>query len=576
MLSGKNIVTILLLSVSACLLAQENGKTDLYSTIYNLDKLSKQYMSNSMYDSAITVSLQEEKLTDELKSYAGLTGSYLTLGLAYNEEDSYSKATFYAFKALTSSEKTGNSYLKVISLMNIGIIYEHQGDFTAALKYYTKALEQPIDSDFENVHSQLEMYLGDVCRECGDYELSHTHFNASLKMREHEPDNVEEARAREGLALLYLCKRDTGNALKEYLKGLMVLNGNGKYKKEIAHLFTRTGEAYMQAHDSIKTFQYLARGSKIAEEGDYQYEELFAQYHQGLAFAQFTDTIDAIIHLSRALTIAEELKYPRGIAQVQVALGDIAKDSATRISYYSHASGIQQQLRLIHEQGLTLTHIAAFYINCSHNIEEERKQFTQAADSEIRAYNLLVMTGDMRNIAEAARGIGDISSAGYLAAQAQDYYLLALKIEKKYPYMKREMAVTMNGLGYSYFLKGDSLQAMGYYNQARVIQEDSGYKQELWLTYYNMGSYYSLGGKLDESITYFVKAADGATEIRDKKAQAKINVVLGAIYEVKKDTMDAFDKFFKAIDASRESKSYYQQEVSLYKIANIYFNRRRY
>jgi len=586
MLCKRNIVTILSLLISSLLFAQQykinawqaalKQCTDNNKKIYILDQLSHNYYKSFKLDSAINAGLEQKQLSEKLNYVKGRISALLNLANAYTQQDIYSKATNYTYEAIKLSKKSGLSYYRVCATMCMGNMYEHQGDYYSALKYYSKAMDLPIDSDYDNIRSILEASIGAVSAEQGDYELAETHLNAALKIRARAPDTLRNVEIYEHLSLLSLLKNDTARALYYSKKGLIALNGDVR-KNKICEIYYNMAGIYTQENDTAKALGYSLAALKIADDSGYSFQRFYALYRMGMIYSHFKDTITALSYFNKAIREATAMNFQRGITQAERSAGDILKDAAVRITYYTDALSIEYRLHMKDQQAQTLMHIAWYYTNSSRDIEVQKKNTKSAADSALNAYDIYNKMGNMRASTEAAFFAGRIAIGNNnMPVEALNYLLKVLKYDKDYGWMNREKAITMDWLGYVYLRRIDTLKAIDYFNQAIVIQEDSAYNKDLWQTCEHLAAYYTFQGNLKKGLKFLIKALTLADTLKNKNMLAQTHYEIGEMLELVGDTELAFREFFESETEGKDAENYIYQCRGLYKAANIYLHSKKY
>jgi len=199
-----------------------------------------------------------------------------------------------------------------------------------------------------------------------------------------------------------------------------------------------------------------------------------------------------------------------------------------------------------------------------------------AADSEIHAYTLYKSVDNIGAAARAAFSVGEMSIDNNLPVQALTYYSKAYKIQKHYPCMHKNMARTIERLGYTYLQKGDFSKAYDNIYKAQTMQEDSGYKHDLWLTYKHKALYFLSQDNKKLSLQYYARAHDTAKAVNEKKALPGIDYDMANVYLLANDTNLALEHFSRSLKESEDINSMEETAKAGYRVANIYLRRRKY
>jgi len=585
MLGKRNIVTILSLLISSLLFAQQYKINALQAELKQctndskriqiLHHLSHYYYKSFKLDSAIGTGLEQKQLSEKLNSVKGRIEALLNLANAYTDQDIYSKATDYIDEAIKLSKKSRLHYYTVCDTIYMGDMYEHQGDYSSSLKYYAKAMDMPIDSDYDNIRSVLEENIGIVNTEQGNYELAETHFKAALKIRARAPDTMHKADIYVDLTSLYCLENDTVRALYYSQKGLNALKGNVN-RSRVCDIYYRMANVYSQENDTAKALDYSLAALKIANDSGYSIKRFYSLFFLGRVYSYFRDTATALSYFNKAIQEAKTIHFQRGIAKAEREAGDILTVDTLKISYYTDALAIEYRLHMKDEQAYTLMHIARYYAHSSRDIEVQKKNYKKAIDSAINAYDIYSDIDNVKGSADAAFFTGRIAISNSMPIESLNYLLKALKYDKKYNSLIREKANTMSWLGYVYFVRLDTLRAIDYYNQATVIQKDSAYTHDLWQTYEHLAGYYTSQGYLKKGLKFLITALKLADTLKNKNMLAETHYEIGEMLELVGDTALALQELFQSETESKDAANYRYRCIALNKTANIYLHYKEY
>jgi|GEM_PF-2306926 len=557
-------------------IALQYCKTDS-DKIKILNALCSEYVNSFHPDSALKFGFAAEKLADKTGQNKEKAKALMRIGKAYSLQDISAKALSYTSQAQKLYKKMGDKHNVALTVDQMGSIYEHQGDYGSAIRYYTKTIELPTDAEYDKTRALLEENLGNTCQEQGDFDLAITHFRAALKILERTPDNLQSARILKEIGITYVFELKTAPALATFEKARNILVSTPHNTEESASLMLYVGLAY-SAKDSLKALTWSIRALEIINRLHNKLNAINAYIESGLISAHFKDTTTAMQYYSEAIRMSDESNYPRGKAMAGVYLASMLpnKDSAKKIHYYTDALATQKRLHVWTDNAFTLQQVANFYYALPGNVDQRFKYSKMAVDSLINAYVLYKNMDNLLGAANSAYSIGEISIANHLPVQALTYYSKAYKIFKRYNCMNSAMTRTTERLGYTYFLKGEFSRAYDLIYKAQQLQEDSGYRQDLWLTYKHKAMYFRAQNNIKIALQYYQKAFDSAKAVNEKKALPSIDFEMAGVYLSIYDTNMALEHFISSEKESEDVRNNTEIANAIYHVANIYYRRKRY
>jgi tetratricopeptide (TPR) repeat protein len=174
---------------------------------------------------------------------------------------------------------------------------------------------------------------------------------------------------------------------------------------------------------------------------------------------------------------------------------------------------------------------------------EERYQSFIEQESDPAAQQILIAElGQVyNNLGFAYRVKGDLPTAIH-------YYELALKHSKR----PKNIATTLNNIGYAYFLTGDWVRARVAVGQSLQYREKLQIKHELGLGYNTMGIMLEQIGRTDEANDYYQRALRCFDEFTNRRGRSMVYVNLGRFNRHAKN----FDLAFKYLERARKDMTY--------------------
>lgn len=136
----------------------------------------------NVYDpeSALNYAQTALSLATNIKYIEGQSKSLGAMANTFRKMGNYTKALELNLHKLKLEEQGNNPRNLAMALMNIGIIYRYQEEYSKALKYYYKSDSVITQHNLEGVKYNIYMNLGDVYDRMNNPDSAFNYFNKSL------------------------------------------------------------------------------------------------------------------------------------------------------------------------------------------------------------------------------------------------------------------------------------------------------------------------------------------------------------------------------------------------------------
>jgi tetratricopeptide (TPR) repeat protein/serine phosphatase RsbU (regulator of sigma subunit) len=118
--------------------------------------------------------------------------------------------------------------------------------------------------------------------------------------------------------------------------------------------------------------------------------------------------------------------------------------------------------------------------------------------------------------------------------------------------LRVSLAMSLNNIGFVYYIKGDVSKALEYFHLSLAIQEEIEDKLGIASSLNNIGSIYKDQGDISKGLEYLHKSLKLREEIGDKSVIASSLNNIGHIYQVQGDVHKAFEYYHKSIKIREE------------------------
>jgi tetratricopeptide (TPR) repeat protein/uncharacterized caspase-like protein len=409
-----------------------------------------------------------------------LESSHLNLGVIYKAQKIYDKAEFHYKKVLEADSTYAWAY------NNLANVYSVKGDKEKAIEHYEKAILY--DSGYHVAITNLAIQLEDM----GQYDKAFQLYHKSKSIEPYYKNtyygigNIHYNRAAYDSAIMYYyyCTRlDTSYAKAYYWLGKSY-EKDGDEDDAIYYY----KEAALQ--DSTYADPYNAIGNVYYNKEDYKNAILYYSAAVGLDTAEATywNNLGKAYQYSDSVEVAEKI-FRRKVLKLDscnstafIQLGNILYDKAaydSAANYYSHAIRCD-----------STEHVTYYNMGL---VSEKRKDYKQAV-----VYYKQSLKIDS-TYKKALSSIGD----------AYSYYLEEPDSMIKYYelYLERDTAYNYDmlyALGYQYFVKNDSVNALKYFNT--ILQ-----RQESGISNYLIALIHHNGGNVKEAMPWYKRAEADTT-----------------------------------------------------------------
>ena len=226
----------------------------------------------SLYDEALTISLRQVAIIEELKGADSVDAakSYNHIGRVYEAQGDYDRALEYYLKALEIREKVlGTEHSDTaMSYNNIGIVYYANGDYDRALEYHLKALAI-MEKVLGTEHSDTAALYNNIGMDYyvkGDYDRALEFYLKALAIQEKNlgTEHSDTAKSYGNIGNVYGNKGDYDRALKYHLKALAIREKVlGTEHSATASSYNNIGNVYYDNGDYDRALEYYLKAYNV-------------------------------------------------------------------------------------------------------------------------------------------------------------------------------------------------------------------------------------------------------------------------------------------------------------------------
>ena len=273
----------------------------------------------------------------------------------YNELDNIVDKLFYkdtdlamtiATKELEYATKFKNDVATGQVLLNIGIVYDIQGNYDSALVKYSEALElaekyrlTKLAGDIYNNFSITHAVLGNM-------EESTSCALKALTIFEKANDSARMARIYNNLGSRYSEMGYYDEALEYYQKAT-IINENIKDRKKLAYNYGNIGLLYYNQDQNEKALEFFQKSIRLQDTIHDKYNFSIAQHNLALAYMRLSQFDKALEYERRAYALACEVNDElgkitslNGLAAIHNGMGKKRK----ALDFFLKSEGIAEKI----------------------------------------------------------------------------------------------------------------------------------------------------------------------------------------------------------------------------------------
>ncbi|MEO6540604.1 MAG: tetratricopeptide repeat protein, partial [Ferruginibacter sp.] len=273
----------------------------------------------NVYDpeSALMYAQKALNLATTIKYAEGQSRSLGALANTFRKMGNYTKALELNLRKLKLEEKGKNPRNLAMALMNIGIVYRYQEEYSKSLEYYYKSDSVIRLNNLEDVKYNIYMNLGDVYDRIDNTDSAFSYFNKSLIISNNLKNDDFIGNSMTGLGHTYAKQGNAPFALLYYRTAIEHLTtaNNDEVLCEAALGLAKLYQQQLHKNDSAVYYATLSQ--KIAEKAGFMTSQLdaanfLANYYKGV-------NIDsAYVYITRVQKLNDSINSKAKIRELQL------------------------------------------------------------------------------------------------------------------------------------------------------------------------------------------------------------------------------------------------------------------
>jgi tetratricopeptide (TPR) repeat protein len=324
--AGKFFVVLLILLCTRAAFCQKSKADSLLKLLRTEKKDTNQarmmwqladFVSIYNPDSALRLSQKAVYLSREIKYTEGQSRSLGIQANTFMKMGNYPRALQLYIQKLQLEEKRNSPRNLASVLINIGILYVLQEEYTKALGYYSRADSVIQVQQVEEMKYFIFVNLGDVYNRLDANDSAFKYFNQSLAIGRHDNDADLIGTSLTGMGHCYLKKKDYPQSLLSYqtaITHLIAANDDEMLSEATLGL----AKLYELIDKKDSAALYATRSLAIAKGGDFLSHELEAAAFLTNHYKNNKNIDSAFVYVNREQDLNDSLYSKSRIRESQI------------------------------------------------------------------------------------------------------------------------------------------------------------------------------------------------------------------------------------------------------------------
>lgn len=291
--------------LEAIALSERANKRKLQTIGYNL--YGSFLRAQSREDSALVVLNKSLQITEDKNFPLQRSDALVNIGYSYWQKGDFEKAAEYQYMNLKLARDIGDSMRVGNSYIGLGGILSQQGEYTAAMKYFTLASERFLESENIRGYRVAISNIGYIQRSLENYDSAISYFKKSDSISGIIDDISGKASANYNLSVVYKNTGQLDSALLYNLRGRELYEKLGS-RKRISYCYFTLGEIHRKKEDFTQALEAYQESLKLSQAIDDSVQIGYSNMAVADMYNALENNEQSIIHLDNAKTVAQRMQ----------------------------------------------------------------------------------------------------------------------------------------------------------------------------------------------------------------------------------------------------------------------------
>ncbi len=341
----------------------------------------------------------------------------IKIGNEYNSDDS---VIFYYNKALSFSKEIKNQKFELNVLMYIANFHKETNNNETAIEFYEKAnlLGEKIDNkkkrDKKNI-SSANLSIGFIYEKQGEYEKALKYYTKSLDISRELADTNKIAQGLNNFGLIYKRLGNYDKALEYYQESLLLCE-KANIKRGTSFCLNNIGLIHKKQKNLDKALEYFEKSLEINISLKDTNSIGGANISIGKVYKEQKKYKKALKHFTKALNLFEKVNTERGMLYCYVNIADIYKKMNNfnlALQYYEKSTPFIEKFNDKKAKVENLKGLAEVYCGLSdstQNLSQKNANYKLALEYALESLSLAESMNALPDMNDAYRIISKIYS----------------------------------------------------------------------------------------------------------------------------------------------------------------------
>jgi class 3 adenylate cyclase/tetratricopeptide (TPR) repeat protein len=196
---------------------------------------------------------------------SGVATAHNAMGIVCEHQGDFSKAMEHYKMSLKVYEHQNKKEGIAAVLCNIGLVYMHQSDNLNALEYFSKALKIDEEKGFKEFAANVTNNIGNIYYDQGDYNKALEYYLKGYETKVSLGGKNGIANACNNLGNLYQAIKDYDKSIEYFIKSLTLYQEIGN-RGGVGYSWSNLGDVYTDKGEYATALPCLEMGQKISDE----------------------------------------------------------------------------------------------------------------------------------------------------------------------------------------------------------------------------------------------------------------------------------------------------------------------
>ena len=210
---------------------------------------------------------------------------------------------------------------KMMSLLELGLVAEKQGDFKRALEFYARGQSLAEDAGFRSGLANAFLYQANSHWFQGNYQQAFRFQRQALEIAREQGDELQQAFILNTLGLIHWTLNDPSRALENLNQSLELASQS---PLDIATAYNNIGLVHRKEKRYPESISFFEKALKMDEQLKSKWGQGYTHRNMGMSYLRLGQLQTAEVHLKKAVGLSNEIGNRTNLVKAMLELGHLA------------------------------------------------------------------------------------------------------------------------------------------------------------------------------------------------------------------------------------------------------------